>query len=74
MGVVQRVLAGALKVAAASVATNRGFWRGVARLGGFLARKSDGEPGWQTLWRGWDKLQTMLVGIELAQNALPKCG
>jgi uncharacterized membrane protein YgdD (TMEM256/DUF423 family) len=70
----QRVLAGALGVALSSVATNRGFWRGVARLGGFLARKSDGEPGWQTLWRGWDKLQTMLAGIELAQKAAAKCG
>ena len=36
--------------------TLREFWRAVARLGGFLARKSDGEPGWQTLWRGWLKL------------------
>ena len=25
------------------------FWREVAKLGGFLARKRDGEPGWQTL-------------------------
>jgi uncharacterized membrane protein YgdD (TMEM256/DUF423 family) len=71
---VQGVLAGALGVALSSVATNRGFWRGVARLGGFLARKSDGEPGWQTLWRGWDKLQAMLAGIEVAQNAAIKCG
>jgi hypothetical protein len=28
------------------------FWREVAKLGGFLARRRDGEPGWQTLWRG----------------------
>ena len=39
--------------------TLREFWRAVARLGGFLARKSDGEPGWQTLWRGWLKLQDL---------------
>ena len=32
----------------------------VARLGGFLARKSDGEPGWQTLWEGWQQLQQLL--------------
>lgn len=37
----------------------REFWRAVARLGGFLARKSDGDPGWQTLWRGWLKLQDL---------------
>jgi hypothetical protein len=39
--------------------TLREFWRGVARLGGFLGRRSDGDPGWQTLWRGWHKLQDL---------------
>lgn len=39
--------------------TLRQFWHAVARLGGFLARKSDGAPGWQTLWRGWLKLQDL---------------
>lgn len=39
--------------------TLREFWRAVARLGGFLARKSDNDPGWQTLWRGWLKLQDL---------------
>jgi len=42
--------------------TVREFWRGVARLGGFLGRKSDGDPGWQTLWRGWQRLQDMCWG------------
>lgn len=37
----------------------REFWRAVARLGGFLGRKSDGNPGWQTIWRGWQKLQDL---------------
>jgi hypothetical protein len=32
------------------------FYREVAKLGGFLGRKSDGEPGWITIWRGWGKL------------------
>jgi hypothetical protein len=41
------------------------FWREVAKLGGFLGRKSDGEPGWQTLWRGWQQLQTMVRGAQL---------
>jgi hypothetical protein len=39
--------------------TMREFWRAVARLGGFLGRKSDGNPGWQTIWRGWQKLQDL---------------
>lgn len=29
----------------------------IARLGGFLARKSDGDPGSDVLWRGLEKLQ-----------------
>lgn len=36
------------------------FWKSIARLGGFLGRKSDGEPGWQTLWKGWLRLIDML--------------
>lgn len=32
------------------------FYREVAMLGGFLGRKGDGEPGWITIWRGWEKL------------------
>jgi hypothetical protein len=35
------------------------FWRAVAGLGGFLGRKGDGNPGWQTLWRGWQRLQDL---------------
>jgi Transposase DNA-binding len=38
------------------------FWRSVAKLGGFLGRKSDGQPGWQTLWKGWMRFQDMLWG------------
>ena len=34
------------------------FYREVAKLGGFLGRRSDGEPGWITIWRGWEKLNT----------------
>jgi hypothetical protein len=30
--------------------------RWVARLGGFLGRKSDGEPGPTAIWRGWQRL------------------
>jgi hypothetical protein len=36
-------------------------------LGGFLARKSDGEPGWQTIWKGWFVLMILVEGYELAQ-------
>jgi hypothetical protein len=36
----------------------------VARLGGFLARRHDGLPGWQTIWRGWQRLMWMCEGLE----------
>ena len=36
------------------------FYREVAKLGGFLGRKSDGEPGWITIWRGWEKLNVFV--------------
>jgi hypothetical protein len=32
--------------------------RMVGRIGGHLGRKSDGEPGTQTLWRGLQRLDT----------------
>lgn len=37
----------------------------IARLGGFLARKGDGLPGWLTIWRGWRRLVTMVQGLDL---------
>ena len=36
------------------------FYRQVAMLGGFLGRKGDGDPGWITIWRGWEKLNTFV--------------
>jgi hypothetical protein len=41
-------------------------WYAIARLGGYLARKGDGPPGWKTLWRGWLQVQTLLEGVHLA--------
>jgi len=34
------------------------FW--IARLGGFLGRKSDGEPGSIVIWRGWQRLPSII--------------
>lgn len=36
------------------------FFYALARLGGHQNRKSDGPPGWITLWRGWNQLQQMV--------------
>jgi hypothetical protein len=40
----------------------------IARLGGFKARKSDGLPGWISLWRGWGRLIILIEGFQLAQE------
>jgi hypothetical protein len=48
--------------------TVRRFMHEVAKLGGFLGRKGDGEPGWQTLWLGWRQLELMILGRELADE------
>ena len=44
------------------------FWREVARYGGSLGRKGDGEPGWQTLWRGWEYLYPRFEGYLLGKQ------
>jgi hypothetical protein len=39
------------------------FCMALARLGGHQNRRSDGFPGWLTLWRGWADLQLMVKGV-----------
>ncbi len=50
--------------------------RWIAQLGGFLARRSDGEPGTKTLWRGLQHLNAMTNMWEVFahQKSPPKCG
>lgn len=47
------------------------FFRRLAMFGGFLGRKNDGQPGWQTIWGGLEKL---LLCIRGAQAMSKKCG
>jgi len=42
--------------------------RQLAMLGGFLARKSDGEPGAKSIWRGLQRLQDCIYGVHLSQK------
>ena len=44
----------------------RKFVHEVAKRGGFIGRKSDGEPGYLTLWRGWQELMLIHTGYQLA--------
>jgi hypothetical protein len=39
--------------------------RCLARLGGFLARTRDGEPGVQTVWQGYQRLHDFLYALEI---------
>jgi hypothetical protein len=49
--------------------TAREFFRALAGLGGFLGRKGDGEPGWQTVWGGLETLLLCLRGAQaIGQN------
>jgi hypothetical protein len=40
----------------------------IARLGGFLDRRRDGEPGIITIWRGWQRLQDMADMWRVSRN------
>lgn len=46
--------------------TKREALRLIARLGGFLARKGDGEPGAKTIWKGMAHLHDLAEGFRLA--------
>jgi hypothetical protein len=52
-------------VASGTPPTLRDAVRRIARLGGFLGRKGDGEPGVKTLWRGLRRLNDMVAGHNL---------
>lgn len=46
--------------------------RMIAQLGGFLARKGDGDPGLKTLWRGLRRLEDLSTAWQLAHAQLPR--
>jgi hypothetical protein len=51
----------------------RAYLRAIAKLGGFLGRKRDGDPGWITLWRGYSRLLDMELGHSLLREDT-RCG
>jgi hypothetical protein len=65
---------GALEVLVAKQGTPRGGWTNrnlmvaIAKLGGFLGRKGDGNPGWITIWRGWNSLMLMTRALDLFRS------
>lgn len=72
--------ASALEILSAQYEKPKGGWTNqtvliaLARMGGFLARKHDGLPGWQTIWRGWSKLICMCEGLEILKEKQKRCG
>jgi len=48
----------------------REITRLLAPLGGFLARKGDGEPGIKNIWRGYRALQNYIDALDAANVAL----
>lgn len=48
--------------------------RWIARLGGFLGRKRDGEPGTMVLWRGLQRLQDFAKLYRLFATQAKTCG
>jgi hypothetical protein len=54
--------------------TNRNVLVATARLGGFPGRKHDGMPGWQTIWRGWQRLMWMAEGLTILMEPEKRCG
>jgi hypothetical protein len=60
------------------VQTVKQFVERTAMLGGWLGRKCDGPPGWGSLWRGYQRLVDIVLGMELAKAPKPpqrvRCG
>jgi hypothetical protein len=50
--------------------TIRRFTHELAKRGGFMGRRGDGEPGWRTLWQGWQELSLIHAGYEMAREAM----
>ena len=48
--------------------TLRTTLRKIAKLGGFLGRTGDGEPGVKTIWRGLRRLADLTEGVRLAHD------
>ncbi len=41
------------------------YYIGVARLGGYMLNPDKRPPGWQVLWRGYIRLESMCAGVRL---------
>jgi hypothetical protein len=44
------------------------YLKALARLGGWLARAHDGPPGNMVIWRGWRRLEDIVLGFKIAKT------
>lgn len=63
-----KVLCYRFKSASQPVPTMEQAVHWIARMGGFLGRRSDGPPGPITIWRGLQRLRDLTEAISLLQN------
>lgn len=54
--------------------TVRGFFHTLAKLGGFRGRNGDGEPGWQTIWKGYLRMHWVIEGMQIRSKKMKKGG
>jgi hypothetical protein len=52
-----------------SILTVRAAVRLIAKLGGFLGRRHDGEPGITVIWRGWQRLSDLTLMWSLVSES-----
>jgi Transposase Tn5 dimerisation domain len=64
---VVQVVAALLQAPSAQL-TAQQAWYKIASYGGYQGRKSDGPPGWKTLWKGWFYVQALVEGVHLASQ------
>jgi hypothetical protein len=62
--VMREVLEGHLGVPPSGIWTIDEFLRAVACLGGFPGWNRKRQPGWITIWRGWQRLMVMVQGVD----------
>ena len=48
------------------------FDRLIAQLGGFLARKSDGEPGVKTIWQGLQRVMDVAKALQSMREGISR--
>ena len=58
------------KAIPAAVPSIRWAYQSIGRMGGWLDTKRTGRVGWQTMWKGWDKLQQRLGGWLAAKEMM----